>query len=236
MLFPQPLYQGVFLQRYKRFLADIRLEDGEILTVHCPNTGSMKNCLHPGSPAWFSISQAPGRKYAGTWEIATTPHGDRAGINTGRANFLVREAIESGLVPALQGVESIKREVAYGNEGSRVDLLLQIKSQPVYVEVKSVTLSEGNGAGFFPDAVSVRGARHLRELAAMVKAGNRAMLIYCVQHTGISQVAAASHIDPDYADAFRRAIDEGVEVVALAARISPVEIVLDRTLPIVLPK
>jgi len=235
VLFPQPLRQGIFVKRYKRFLTDIRLDDGDILTVHCPNTGSMKNCLHPGAPAWFSTSVAPGRKYPSTWEIATTPHGDLAGINTGRANHLVREALEAGIVPALSGIESIRREVTYGNEGSRVDLLLQIKSQPIYVEVKSVTLSEGDGAGFFPDAVSVRGARHLRELAAMVKAGHRAILIYCVQHTGISQVAAASHIDPAYADAFRRAVDDGVEVIALGARISPTEIVLDRTLPIVFP-
>lgn len=235
MLFPEPLQQGVLIQRYKRFLADIRLENGEILTVHCPNTGSMKNCLQPGAPAWFSLSPGLKRKYPATWEIATTPHGHLAGINTGRANRLVREALETGLLPTLRGYESLRHEVVYGCEGSRIDFLLQIKSQPVYIEVKNVTLAEADdGDGFFPDAVSARGARHLRELAAMVRAGHRAVLVYCVQHTGIARVAAASHIDSAYASAFYDAVDAGVEVVALGASISPAEIVLDRVLPVAL--
>ncbi|MCR6652286.1 MAG: DNA/RNA nuclease SfsA [Cellvibrionaceae bacterium] len=232
MLFPEPLQQGVLIQRYKRFLADIRLENGEILTVHCPNTGSMKNCLQPGAPAWFSLSSDTKRKYPATWEIATTPHGHLAGINTGRANRLVREALEAGLVPSLRGFNSIRQEVAYGSEGSRIDFLLEIENQPVYVEVKNVTLAESDGQGFFPDAVSARGARHLRELAAMVRAGYRAVLVYCVQHTGITQVTAAEHIDPAYAAAFYQAIREGVEVIALGAHISPTEIALKQALPV----
>lgn len=232
MLFPEPLQQGVLIQRYKRFLADIRLENGEILTVHCPNTGSMKNCLQRGAPAWFSLSSDTKRKYPATWEIATTPHGHLAGINTGRANRLVREALEAGLVPSLRGFNSIRQEVAYGSEGSRIDFLLEIENQPVYVEVKNVTLAESDGQGFFPDAVSARGARHLRELAAMVRAGYRAVLVYCVQHTGITQVTAAEHIDPAYAAAFYQAIREGVEVIALGAHISPTEIALKQALPV----
>lgn len=232
MLFPEPLQQGVLIQRYKRFLADIRLENGEILTVHCPNTGSMKNCLQPGASAWFSLSSDTKRKYPATWEIATTPHGHLAGINTGRANRLVREALEAGLVPSLRGFDSIRQEVAYGSEGSRIDFLLEIENQPVYVEVKNVTLAERDGQGFFPDSVSARGARHLRELAAMVRAGYRAVLVYCVQHTGITQVSAAEHIDPVYAAAFYQAIREGVEVIALGAHISPTEITLKQALPV----
>ena len=234
MLFPEPLHQGYFIQRYKRFLVDIRLPNDEILTAHCPNTGSMKNCLHPGAPAWFSLSDNKKRKYPATWEIATMPDGDLAGINTGRANRLVSEALEAGLLPTLTGYESLRHEVAYGTEGSRIDFLLQIDDLPVYVEVKSVTLCEQDGWGFFPDAVSTRGARHLRELAAMAQAGSRAVLVYCVQHTGIARVAAASHIDPAYATAFRQAVDQGVEVLALGARITAEEITLDRQLPVVM--
>lgn len=233
VLFSEPLQQGYLIQRYKRFLVDIRLPNDEILTAHCPNTGSMKNCLQPGAPAWFSLSDDKKRKYPATWEIATTPDGHLAGINTGRANRLVREALDAGLLPTLAGYESIRHEVVYGSEGSRIDFLLHINDQPVYLEVKSVTLCEQGNCGFFPDAVSSRGARHLRELAAMAKAGNRAVLVYCVQHTGIERVAAASHIDPVYAAAFRQAVEEGVEVLALGARISAEEITLDRLLPVV---
>lgn len=234
MLFPERLQQGYLIQRYKRFLVDIRLESGEVLTAHCPNTGSMKNCLLPDAPAWFSLSAGKKRKYPATWEIATTTSGHLAGINTGRANRLVREALEVGLIPSLMGYESLRHEVGYGGEGSRIDFLLHIKGQPVYLEVKSVTLGEQDGCGFFPDAVSARGARHLRELAAMVRAGHRAVLMYCVQHTGIAQVAVASHIDPVYAAAFHQAVEQGVEVLALGARISAEEITLDRLLPVVM--
>jgi sugar fermentation stimulation protein A len=195
----------------------------------------MKNCLQPGAPAWFSISPGLKRKYPATWEIATTPHGHLAGINTSRSNRLVREALEAGLIPTLRAYDDLRHEVVYGSEGSRIDFLLQIKNQPVYVEVKNVTLAEADdGNGFFPDAVSTRGSRHLRELAAMVRAGHRAVLVYCVQHTGIERVAAASHIDPAYASAFYDAVEAGVEVVALGASISPAEIVLDRVLPVVI--
>jgi sugar fermentation stimulation protein A len=234
VLFPEPLQEGVLIQRYKRFLADIRLENGEILTVHCPNTGSMKNCLQPGAPAWFSRSLDTKRKYPATWEIATTPQGHLAGINTGRANHLVREALEAGLVPSLRGYDSIRHEVAYGAEGSRIDFVLEIQQRPVYVEVKNVTLAEEDGRGFFPDSVSARGAKHLRELAAMAGAGHRAVLLYCVQHTGIAQVFPAAHIDAAYADAFYQAVQKGVEVVALGASISPTEIVLNQILPVCL--
>lgn len=234
MLFPEPLWKAYLVQRYKRFLVDLRLPNGEIFTAHCPNTGSMRNCLHPGAAAWFSLSSDRKRKYPATWEIATTPQGHLAGINTGRANHLVREALETGLLPTLKGYDSMRSEVVYGNEGSRIDFLLHIKDRPVYVEVKSVTLCERNDWGFFPDAVSTRGTRHLRELAAMAQAGSRAVLVYCVQHTGIERVAAAAHIDPAYAAAFRLAVEQGVEVIALGARISAEEITLDRQLPVVI--
>lgn len=233
MRFEQPLQQGLLQRRYKRFLADIETVDGDLLTIHCPNTGSMRNCLAVGEPVWYSCSNNTKRKYPHTWEIATTPAGHLAGINTGRANALVREALERGLVPGLAEYDSLQPEVRFGRERSRIDFLVQHRGASVYVEVKNVTLCENENLGFFPDSISVRGAKHLRELSAMVRAGDRAMLVYCVQHSGIVSVAPARHIDPAYADAFADAMRAGVEVIALGASISPREIALNRILPLV---
>ncbi|WP_049723830.1 DNA/RNA nuclease SfsA [Gilvimarinus polysaccharolyticus] len=217
----QSWQRGQLLRRYKRFLADVELSDGSSLTIHCPNTGSMRECLAPGSPCWFSHSDSKTRKYPNTWEVATTPTGDLAGINTGRANALVREAIEAGVIAELDGYETIKAEVKYGTENSRIDFLLTGGGADCYVEVKNVTLMEGQGQGYFPDAVSTRGSKHLRELAAMVESGARAVLVFCVQHSGIERVAAAEHIDPAYSQAFYNAIARGVEVLAYRAEIDP---------------
>ncbi|BFM21285.1 DNA/RNA nuclease SfsA [Gilvimarinus japonicus] len=213
--------QGRLLRRYKRFLADVLLEDGSELTIHCPNTGSMRECLALDSPCWFSHSDSKTRKYPNTWEVATTPAGDLAGINTGRANALVREAIETGIIGELSGYDTIKAEVKYGDENSRIDFLLTGRDADCYVEVKNVTLKEGEGQGYFPDAVSARGSKHLRELAAMAESGARAVLIFCVQHSGIEQVAPAAHIDPAYTAAFYDAVKRGVEVLAYRAEIAP---------------
>jgi sugar fermentation stimulation protein A len=233
MRFLKPLQQATLVRRYKRFLADVYL-DGELTTIHCPNTGSMKNCLAPGAPLWYSRSTDAKRKYPATWEIATTPSGHLAGINTHRANGLVKEALSVGLIPALSAFDDLDAEVRYGNEGSRIDFLLQISSQAVYVEVKNVTLCEGDGVGYFPDAISQRGSRHLRELAEVVKNGHRAALVYCVQHSGIESVAPARHIDAAYARVFDAALGAGVEVYALGAHISTDHIVLDRSLPVLI--
>lgn len=232
MRFLQPLQQALLVRRYKRFLVDVCLENGESTTLHCPNTGSMKNCLAPGAPLWYSTSLDAKRKYAATWEIATTPAGDLAGINTNRANTLVKEALVAGLIPSLSSFTELAAEVRYGKEGSRIDFLLQIGGQAVYLEVKNVTLCEGEGAGYFPDAISQRGCRHLRELTDVVQRGHRAVLVYCVQHSSIESVAPARHIDSAYASAFEAALHAGVEVYALGARLSPQEIVLERPLPV----
>lgn len=227
-----PLQQALFLRRYKRFLADVRLPSGEEVTIHCPNTGSMKECLAENSDCWFSVSDNPKRKYSRTWDIATTPSGDLAGINTGRANALVAEAIESGIIVELQGYDSIRREVRYGDEGSRIDFLLSGAQGDCYVEVKNVTLGYEDGQGFFPDAVSARGAKHLRELMLMVEAGSRAVLLFCVQHTGIVCVSPAADIDPLYASTLREAAAVGVEILAYKASLSNREIVLTQSLPV----
>jgi sugar fermentation stimulation protein A len=230
--FEPALKQAVLLRRYKRFLADISLPDGTVTTVHCPNTGSMTNCLVEQSPCWYSTSDNPKRKYAHTWELASTPCGHWAGINTGRANALVEEALLAGVVSELKGFDSLQREVRYGVEKSRVDFLLQFGSQPCYVEVKSVTLGEADGCGYFPDAVSERGRKHLRELAQIAQTGARAVLLYCVQHTGITCVRPADTIDPAYGRTLREAMDVGVEVIAYRAAITPEEIVLRDPLPV----
>lgn len=235
MLFSPPLCQALLLRRYKRFLADIELENGEIHTIHCPNTGSMKRCILERSPCWYSVSDNPKRKYPFTWEIATTTDGYLAGVNTSRANGLVREGIEEGVIIELQDYQSIKAEVKYGSENSRIDFLLSDDIRPdCYVEVKSVTLGMGAGLGIFPDSVSARGTKHLRELMAMVAQGKRAVLVFCVQHSGISTVSPADEIDPLYGQTLRMAMEGGVEVLIYGAEISETEIVLTKSLDLLL--
>lgn len=232
--------KATLLRRYKRFLADVRLPDGSELTLHCPNTGSMKNCVLPETDCWYSVSDNPKRKYANTLEVVTTPGVHLAGINTGRANGLVRDAILNCTIEALQGYPLIRPEVVYGQEKSRIDFLLTgaaHDARDCYVEVKSVTLMEAPGQGMFPDAVSQRGSKHLRELISMVQHGHRAVLLYCVQHTGIEWVEPADVIDPVYGEYLRNAIAAGVEVMVWKANITPAagEIALVQELPLLIP-
>ena len=235
MKFYPILQQAVLLRRYKRFLADIRLDNGDETTIHCPNTGAMTRCQVPESPCWYSVSDNPKRKYPFTWEIATTPDGYLAGVNTGRANALVEEAIHEGVMTELQGYANVRREVKYGHENSRIDFLLTSQHRRAcYVEVKSVTLGMEAGLGLFPDAVSQRGSRHLRELMAVVEQGQRAVLVFCVQHTAIDRVAPADNIDPIYGQTLRQAVAAGVEVIAYKADISAQQIVLRHKLPVLL--
>lgn len=226
-----PLEQAILLKRYKRFLADIRLANGEEMTIHCPNTGSMKNCWAPETPCWFSRSNDPKRKLPGTLEITSTPDGFLVGVNTGRPNKLVREAIESGVIAELQGYSEIRPEVKYGDENSRIDLLLIDGERRCYVEVKNTTLGVGDGRVLFPDAVTTRGAKHLRELMAMVEQGHRAVLVFCVQHSGAQSVGPADEIDPVYGQTLREAMDAGVEVLAYGCDLSAEEINLKSALP-----
>ncbi|MCK9563263.1 MAG: DNA/RNA nuclease SfsA [Bacteroidales bacterium] len=232
MKFDPPFEQGTLLRRYKRFLADVELPHGEVLTVHCPNTGSMKNCVVPGAPCWFSRNDNPKRKLPGTLEITTTPLGWLAGVNTGRANQLVREAIADGVVAELAGYDNMRGEVRYGEENSRIDLLLQSDGRrDCYVEVKNVTLEADDGLVIFPDAVTARGTKHLRELSAMVRGGHRAILLYCVQHSGATRAGPADDIDPVYGAALREALAAGVEVLAYGCRVTAGEIAVAQRLP-----
>lgn len=233
MNFDPPLQRGTLLKRYKRFLADIETEQGEVLTVHCPNTGSMRGCCTPGSPAWFSDSGNPKRKYRHTWELVQI-NGAMIGINTGRANTLVEEAISAGRIPALMGASKVAREVRYGSENSRIDLLLSgPEISDTYIEVKSVTLAEGE-QGLFPDAVTTRGQKHLRELMAQRAEGLRAVLMFCVQHTGVTSVQAAAAIDPAYAQLLGEASRCGVEIMAWQCDISATATQLVRPLPVMI--
>ena len=226
-----PFYPATFIKRYKRFFADIQNEQGQLMTLHCPNTGSMKNCQVEGSACWYSLSDNPKRKLPGTLEIVTTSQGNLAGVNTAKPNHLVREAIEADLIPELRGYQQIRSEVRYGEEKSRIDLLLEDeKLGRCYVEVKNVTLDMGAGLAMFPDAVTSRGAKHLRELMAMVAAGHRAVLFFCVQLTGVERVEVAADIDPSYAQTMAQALAAGVEVMAWRTSINADEIVLEQAI------
>jgi sugar fermentation stimulation protein A len=225
-----PLVPGILIRRYKRFLADIMLEDGATVTVHCPNSGSMKGCAAPGSRVFISRSSNPGRKFPFTWELVEAD-GFWAGINTGLPNRLAREAIENGTVLELQGYETIRPEVPYG-EHSRIDLLLESPRQRCFVEVKNVTLVENNRA-LFPDAVTTRGQKHLNELMRVVREGDRGVIFFTVQRGDGRSVAPADAIDPEYGRLLRLAIKNGVEALAYRAAVTPEEIRLTERLPVV---
>ncbi|PWB31213.1 DNA/RNA nuclease SfsA [Pseudomonas sp. SDI] len=235
MRFSPPLEEARLLRRYKRFLADIELASGEQMTIHCPNTGSMLNCMREGGKVWFSRSNDPKRKLPGTWEISETPQGRLACVNTGRANAIVEEALRAGTISELAGFTALRREVPYGEERSRIDFRLEFASGPAYVEVKSVTLGYPDSPiAAFPDAVTQRGAKHLRELAALARQGVRAVQLYCVNLSGIEAVRPAEEVDAAYAAALRAAVAEGVEVIAYGVQLDGEQVVIDRALPVIL--
>lgn len=234
MNYPGPLSPGTLIRRYKRFLADVRTADGDTLTIHCPNTGSMLNCREPGSRVWYTTSSNPKRKYPHTWQIIEVGGRHMVGINTGMANALVGEAIETGLVAPLAGFTVIRREVNYESGGGRADFLVSLPAADCFVEVKNVSLVDEGGIGMFPDAVTERGQRHLRELMAVRGAGMRAMVIFCVAHDGAESVRAADAIDPRFAELLGEAAATGVELLAYGATydIEKDTVQLDRQLPV----
>lgn len=208
------------IKRYKRFLADIELNSGEETTIHCANTGAMKGCAEPDDTVWYSTSDNSKRKYPFSWEITQSQANDFICVNTLRANQLVEEALHNSVISELSGFDLLQREVKYGNENSRIDFLATYKNAPnTYIEVKSVTLLE-DGQGYFPDAVTTRGQKHLRELMDMVKQGHNAVLLYAVLHSGINTVSVASHVDPAYAQLLREARIAGVKIIVYKAEFS----------------
>lgn len=217
MIFPT-LSQGILLCRYKRFLADIQLADGSVMTIHCPNTGAMTGCANEGDTVWFSTSDNPKRKYAHTWEFTQTKAGDFICVNTNRANQLVYEALQNKRISLLAGYEQILPEQKYGEENSRIDFLLKSDDLPdCFVEVKSTTLLTENGIGMFPDAKTERGQKHLRELMAMKAQGKMAVIFFAILHTGIIQFCVARQIDPIYADLLKQAKKEGIKALCYRA-------------------
>jgi sugar fermentation stimulation protein A len=223
------LIPGTLIRRYKRFLADVLLEDGSTVTVHCPNSGSMKGCAIPGSNVYVSRSSNPSRAYPFTWELVKAD-GFWAGINTSLPNHLVRESIDNGTAKELQGYDTIRAEVPYG-ERSRIDLLLESTRQRCFVEVKNVTLVE-NGQALFPDAVTTRGQKHLNELMRVVREGDRGVIFFTVQRGDGQSVSPADAIDPEYGRLLRLAMQNGVEALAYRALVTPQEIVLMDRIPI----
>ncbi|MER2470895.1 DNA/RNA nuclease SfsA [Photorhabdus laumondii] len=220
MEFHPPLQSATLIRRYKRFLADVITPEGETLTIHCANTGAMTGCATPGDTVWYSTSDNPKRKYPNSWELTATQDGHWICVNTLRANDLVAEAIAQNAIPEFSEYKKISREVKYGEENSRIDLLLQAEQQVnCYIEVKSVTLLQEN-CGYFPDAVTTRGQKHLRELQHIAEQGQRAVLFFAVLHSGINQVAAAAHIDHNYSSLLEQAQNSGVEVICYQANMT----------------
>lgn len=222
---------GTLVRRYQRFLADVTLEDGSLVTAHCPNSGSMKGCATPGSRVYLSRSANPGRRYPLTWELVECG-GGLTGINTSLPNRLVAEAVRDGAIPELGGYDSLRGEVPCG-ERSRIDLLLEGAAGRCYVEVKNATLIEGQRA-LFPDAVTTRGQKHLRELMRVVADGDRGVIFFTVQRGDAASLSPADAIDPEYGRLLRLALGSGVEALAYRAEISTEEIRLKQRLPVVL--
>ncbi|VAX14469.1 Sugar fermentation stimulation protein SfsA [hydrothermal vent metagenome] len=229
--FPE-LIPAILIRRYKRFLADVRLETGEEITVHTPNTGRMLGLTGAGSPIWLKDSQNPKRKYRYSWVIATTDTGVAVGVDTLLANRLVVEGIQTGSIAELQGYVGLETEVRYGNENSRIDILLQNGDEACYVEVKNVTAMLEPGTAVFPDAVSERGRKHLRELMLMKQQGARAVMFFCVMREDAQSFCPADEIDPGYGLSLRQAAAAGVEILAYRARVSAVEMLLHTRLPV----
>ncbi len=231
MQFEQPLTQGRLIRRYKRFLADVLLDDGREVVAHCANPGSMMGLDQPGNRVWLSANTNPKAKLDWRWELLEVG-GAMVGINTHHPNRIVAEAIEAGRIPELHGYENLQREVRYGGN-SRIDILLQGRNRPdCYVEVKNVHLMRSPGLAEFPDARTQRGQKHLRELQNMVREGKRAVMFYLVQRDDCSKFALAEDIDPDYAAAFREAVEAGVEAICYDCAISPREIILRQRLDV----
>ena len=234
MQFPSPLLPGRLIQRYKRFLADVRLDTGETVTATCPNTGSMLGLVAPGTRVWLSTSDSPTRKYRHTWEMLEIDLGkgpSLVGINTGHPNKIVAEAIDAGRIASLKGYETLRREVKYGRN-SRIDILLEDAAKPAcYVEIKNVHMMRQHGLAEFPDSVTERGVKHLAEMSDMVREGKRAVMVYLIQRGDATQLSLARDVDAKYGAAFDAAGAAGVEVLAVRCTLSTDAITVDKVIP-----
>ena len=222
MKFPIPLLKGTLVQRYERFMADIVLDTGEEITAHCANSGSMMGVKDEGAEVWVSPADNPKRKLKYTWELIKVGE-SLVGINTILANKIAQESIEIGVVAELQEYDTLRREVKYG-KNSRIDILLEDRAKPAcYVEIKNVTLRRDQLAEF-PDSVTVRGTKHLSELANQVASGDRAVMYYLIQREDCDTFTVANDIDPAYAAALEKAMAAGVEVICYSCKLTPEDI------------
>ena len=229
MKFPT-LIEGRLVRRYKRFLADVELADGTVVVAHCPNPGSMKTMKDEGAPVWLSQSNNPKRKLAYTWELVRAEE-ELTLVHTGRANAIVEEAMRGSVVSELRGFTSLQSEVRYGDK-SRLDFMLQFLERRCYVEVKNVTMADGEGRCAFPDSVTARGSKHLRELMSIAAEGHRAVLLFCCSKAGTCEIRPADEIDPVYGQTLREAKRAGVEILAYGCDIDLQSIALNKSLPI----
>ncbi len=235
MRFPSPLIEGKLLKRYKRFLADVELANGEVVTAHCANPGSMHGLNETGATVWLSKSDNPKRKLKFSWELVETDLGEGAnlvGINTSHPNTLIKEAIDEGIILELRGYDLLRREVRYG-KNSRIDILLQSEGKAdCYVEVKNVHLMRDPGRAEFPDSVTARGTKHLNELTHMAHQKFRAVMVFLVQRGDAREFSLARDIDPDYGKAFDQATEAGVEILCYSCRITPKKIEVSHSIPV----
>ena len=227
MKFEQPLIAGRLIKRYKRFLADVELLDGQVVTAHCTNSGSMKSCLEPGAEVLLSKAGDPNRKTQFTWEQIKI-NGHWVGINTMHPNLIVYEALKNNAIPGLTGYDDIAREVTVND--SRLDIVARNGYETAYIEVKNVTYKDDEYARF-PDAVTSRGLKHLHNLIRIKQAGHRAVMVYVVQRADVSIFSPAFDIDPQYAEALKEAYRSGVEIFPVRCRISPGEIEVEKIIP-----
>jgi sugar fermentation stimulation protein A len=227
MEFSGKLVHGTLIKRYKRFLADIKLDDGTEVVAHCTNSGSMKSCLENGAEVYLTPVNDPKRKTKFTWEMIKI-NGDWVGINTGNPNKLAFEAISEGTIPELSGYLNLKREVKFGD--SRFDVFAENEKEQCFIEVKNVSLKEGNYA-LFPDSVTTRGQKHLRTLMEVKAKGMRAVMLYIIQRSDVKIFAPAAEIDKKYAALLKEAVNKGVEVIAMQVKVTPEKIELLKKLP-----
>lgn len=220
MRFDTPLIPAVLLRRYKRFLADVRLADGREVVAHCPNPGSMMGLAEAGMRIWLEPNDDSKKRLKYGWRLVEHSDGIYTGIDTGRANRIVSEALVAKKIAPFHGYENFRSEVKYGT-GSRVDFLLTGDAPDCYLEVKSATLMRNAPLVEFPDSVTARGAKHLAELSQMVAEGHRAVLLFLVQRTGATHIDVARDLDRKYGEAFDRALEAGVEFLAYGCEISP---------------
>lgn len=231
MKLPQPLHSGILLKRYKRFLADIRLDTGEDITAHCANPGSMMGVAVEGAPVWVSEHRDGKRKLPWSWRLVDV-NGVLIPIDTTNPNHIVAEALNDGAIPELAGYSSVRREVKYGTN-SRIDFLLESAGKaPFYVEVKNVHLSRQPGLAEFPDSRTARGVKHLAELSTIRDQGHRAAMLFIVQRSDCQRFRAAGDLDPAYGDALKSAALNGVELLCYDCDVTPSEVVLRRAMEI----